>query len=81
MRGLPGPVIPAKAGIYFASFWKRADNGLDSRFRGNDRFYVSDPIPKDTNIRKPARLKEVNFFLACWVETCILRIAKHAPQR
>ena len=30
-------LIPAKAGIYSASLWKRAFVGLDSRFRGNDR--------------------------------------------
>jgi hypothetical protein len=29
-------VIPAKAGIHFASHRKYADDGLDSRLRGND---------------------------------------------
>jgi hypothetical protein len=34
---LETPVIPAKAGIHSANLGKCAANGLDSRFRGNDR--------------------------------------------
>jgi hypothetical protein len=41
-------VIPAKAGIYFASHRKCGDNRLDSRFRGNDRRFEKGPIPNDT---------------------------------
>jgi hypothetical protein len=37
---LPGAVIPAKAGIYFASHRKCAA-GLDSRLRGNDQCFES----------------------------------------
>jgi len=40
-------VIPAKAGIYSASLWKCAVVGLDSRFRGNDRWLEWFPIPND----------------------------------
>ncbi|PYV34300.1 MAG: hypothetical protein DMG22_06530 [Acidobacteria bacterium] len=47
-RALPGAVIPAKAGIYCASHWKCAAEGMDSRFRGNDRSLEGDPIPNDT---------------------------------
>ena len=39
IRALPCAVIPAKAGIYSASHWKCAANGLDSRFRGNDQCF------------------------------------------
>jgi hypothetical protein len=47
-RPMPGAVIPAKAGIYSAIHWKCAADGLDSRFRGNDRCFERDPIPNDT---------------------------------
>jgi hypothetical protein len=47
-RALPCAVIPAKAGIYSASHWKCAADGLDSRFRGNDQCFEGDPIPDDT---------------------------------
>ena len=40
-RALPNTVIPAKAGIYSASRWKCAADGLDSRFRGNDPCFDS----------------------------------------
>ena len=46
-RALPGAVIPAKAGIHFAGHWKYADDGLDSRLRGNDECFERDPIPND----------------------------------
>jgi hypothetical protein len=48
-RKLPGAVIPAKAGIYSASHWKCAADGLDSRFRGNDQCFERNPIPNDTS--------------------------------
>ena len=41
-------VIPAKAGIHLANLRKRAVDGLDSRFRGNDRRFERDPTPNDT---------------------------------
>jgi hypothetical protein len=47
-RALQAAVIPAKAGIHFANLRKYAVQGLDSRFRGNDRRLVSDDIPNDT---------------------------------
>jgi hypothetical protein len=47
-QALPGAVIPAKAGIYSASPWKCAAEGLDSRFRGNDHCFERGPIPNDT---------------------------------
>jgi hypothetical protein len=46
---LPGAVIPAKAGIYSASRWKCAADGLDSRFRGNDQCFERGLIPNDTS--------------------------------
>jgi hypothetical protein len=46
---LQAAVIPAKAGIYPANLRKCAVDGLDSRFRGNDRRFEGDPIPNDTN--------------------------------
>src|SRR5207248_9286366 len=33
--------------IYVASHWKCTDDGLDSRFRGNDGCSEMDPIPND----------------------------------
>jgi hypothetical protein len=42
-------VIPAKAGTYPPSLWKCVMDGLDSRFRGNDRRFERDPILNDTN--------------------------------
>jgi hypothetical protein len=51
-RALPGAVIPAKAGIYSASHWKWAADGLDSRFRGNDQCFERDPIPNDTSTQE-----------------------------
>jgi hypothetical protein len=42
-----GAVISAKAGIHFASHWKYADDGVDSRLRGNGECFESDPIPND----------------------------------
>jgi hypothetical protein len=44
-------VIPAKAGIHLASLRKCAVDGLDSRFRGNDWRFESDPMPNDANAR------------------------------
>ena len=41
-------VIPAKAGIYSANLRTCAVDGLDSRFRGNDRRFEEDPVPNDT---------------------------------
>ena len=46
-RALPGAVIPAKAGIYSASHWERAADGLASRFRGGDQRFEGNPIPND----------------------------------
>ena len=46
-RTLPGKVIPAQAGIHFASRWKRAAQGMDSRLRGNDWCFMSEPISND----------------------------------
>ena len=51
-RALPGAVIPAKAGIYSASHWKWAADGLDSRLRGNDQCFQRDPIPNDTSTQE-----------------------------
>jgi hypothetical protein len=48
---LEAAVIPAKAGIYSANLRKCVVDGLDSRFRGNDRRFERDPIPNDTNTR------------------------------
>ena len=44
-------VIPAKAGIYSANLRKWAVDGLDSRFRGNDRRFGGGPVPNETNTR------------------------------
>jgi hypothetical protein len=41
-------VIPAKAGIHSANLRKCAVHELDSRFRGNDRSFVTDDISNDT---------------------------------
>ena len=41
-------VIPAKAGIYSASHWKCATDGLDSRFRGNDCTWERHCLANDT---------------------------------
>src|SRR5437016_1012265 len=49
-HGRSGAVIPAKAGIHSASHWKCTAEGLDSRFRGNDRCFERDPIPNDATI-------------------------------
>jgi hypothetical protein len=48
-RPLPSAVIPAKAGIHSASYRKCADEGLDSRLRGNDRCDERIPIPNDAS--------------------------------
>ena len=50
---LEAAVIPAKAGIYSANLPQCAVDGLDSRFRGNDRRFEKDPIPNDTT--RPGR--------------------------
>ena len=50
-RALPSAFIPAKAGIHSASHWKFADGGLDSRLRGNDRWFVGEVIPGDATVR------------------------------
>jgi hypothetical protein len=50
---LQAAVIPAKAGIYSTNLRKCAVDGMDSRFRGNDRCFERDPIPKDTTTRIP----------------------------
>jgi hypothetical protein len=55
-RALPGVVIPAKAGIHFASHWKCADDGLDSRLRGNDGCFERDSIPNDATTVPPAMI-------------------------
>jgi len=47
-------VIPAKAGIYLASLQKCAGDGLDSRFRGNDRGFERDPILNNTTTQERA---------------------------
>ena len=44
----PMSVIPAQAGIHSANILKCAAYGLDSRLRGNDWYFGSDPIPNDT---------------------------------
>ena len=49
-RTFVGPVIPAKAGIYFASHGNRAESKVDSRFRGNDRRPERDMVPNDTTV-------------------------------
>ena len=58
-RALPGAVIPAKAGIYSASHWKWAADGLDSRWSlprlhrgGNDQCFQRDPIPNDASTQE-----------------------------
>jgi hypothetical protein len=55
-RALPGAVIPAKAGIYSASHWKCAADGLDSRFRGNDQCLGRAPNPNGTTTTLPPGL-------------------------
>ena len=45
-------VIPAKAGIHPANLREYAVDGLDSRFRGNDRRTERDPIANDTSTRR-----------------------------
>jgi hypothetical protein len=47
IRAIPGAVIPAKAGIHWASHWKCAADGVDSRLRGNDKCFEGDPIAND----------------------------------
>ena len=60
-RALRGAVIPAKAGIYIASHWKCAADGLDSRLRGKDLCFEGDHIPNDAitdprnQLREPAK--------------------------
>ena len=44
-------VIPAKAGIHSANLRKYAANQLDSRFRGNDRWFLRDAIPNDATTK------------------------------
>src|SRR5271157_2100217 len=56
IQARPGPVIPAEAGIYFASHRKCAEDGMDSRFRGNDRCFERDSIPNGAPNPKPCRL-------------------------
>jgi hypothetical protein len=62
-RVLRGAVIPAKAGIYSASHWKCAADGLDSRFRGNDHCFERDPIPNDTTTHRGAMLADCGLYL------------------
>jgi hypothetical protein len=50
-RALPGAAIPAEAGIHYTSHWKCTADGLDSRLRGNDRCFKSDPIANNTTTR------------------------------
>ena len=74
---LQAAVIPAKAGIYSANLRKCADDGLDSRFRGNDECFERDPIPNDTTTRRRRNLATNRFRLynsglafecrGCWV--------------
>jgi|GEM_PF-1098349 hypothetical protein len=45
-------VIPAKAGIHSPNPRKCAVDGLDSRFRGNDRRFETGPVPNDTNAQR-----------------------------
>jgi hypothetical protein len=47
-QGQSFPYGRAMACPYAASRWKCDDDRLDSRFRGNDRCFEGDPIPKDT---------------------------------
>ena len=44
-------VIPAKAGIHSANLRKCVVDELDSRFRGNDRFFERDRIPNGIKTR------------------------------
>jgi hypothetical protein len=46
---LQAPVIPAKAGIQCENLRKPTVDGLDSRFRGNDRRFETVPPPNDTS--------------------------------
>ena len=52
------PVIPAKAGIYFASLWKCTADGMDSRLRGNDGALERPCLANDTNTRQGKARKE-----------------------
>jgi hypothetical protein len=45
-------IIPAKAGIHSANLWQRAAIGLDSRFRGNDRWLKWILIPNGTSFQR-----------------------------
>ena len=56
-------VIPAKAGIHSASHWKHAADGLDSRLRGNDRWFVGEVIPNDATTRIPRILRKSRLLL------------------
>ena len=44
-------VNPAKAGIHSANLREFTVEGLDSRFRGNDRRFEARPGPNDTSTR------------------------------
>ena len=55
-RALLCAVIPAKAGIHCVSHRKSVVDGLDSRFRGNDRPLNLRPYSKWHTTQRPTRL-------------------------
>ncbi|MGD0010023.1 MAG: lysylphosphatidylglycerol synthase transmembrane domain-containing protein [Terriglobia bacterium] len=67
---LEAAVIPAKAGIYSANLRKCAVDGLDSRFRGNDRRFKRDPIPNDTTTGDGGCLTLAEGSGSFWDEEC-----------
>jgi hypothetical protein len=60
-------VIPAKAGIYSAHLPESAVDGVDSRFRGNDRRFERDPIPKDTTTQTGVLVQFESVRVRVWV--------------
>ena len=76
-RAIPSAVIPAKAGIYFASHWRCAADRLDSRFRGNDQCFEGDPIPNDTSTRAGYRFPQPT----CGFGAGVTKAASTMPHR
>ena len=75
---LQAAAIHAKAGIYSANLRKCAVDGLDSRFRGNDRRFEGDPIPNDTNTRvayRNVRQWRLSEHLERWVDSGLVEAA------
>ena len=64
---MPAPhgfLIPAKAGIHSANLGNWAPCILDSRLRGNDRWFVREVIPNDPtstslNLLQPREVKAI----------------------